>query len=110
MVSNEEDIQESLKILLSTSLGERVMQPDYGCDLNNYLFEEISYGIITRLKTMLSKAILNHEPRINVGEIIISESKEVHGLLLININYIIKSTNSRDNMVYPFYINEATNL
>ncbi|MFK0731362.1 MAG: GPW/gp25 family protein [Gloeotrichia echinulata GP01] len=108
MVSEEEDIIQSLEIILSTSPAERIMQPDFGCDLNQFLFDEISQGLITRIRGIIENAILYHEPRIEVDDIDIFES-EKEGLLLIKISYTIRRTNSRFNLVYPFYINEANN-
>lgn len=108
MVSEYEDIRQSLQILLSTGLGERVMQEDFGCDLAWILFEEIDQSLINSLNSIISDAILYHEPRITLDNLDVSESPEQPGLLLINITYTIKSTNSRFNMVYPFYVNEAS--
>jgi phage baseplate assembly protein W len=108
MVSGAEDIQQSLQILLSTSLGERMMQEEFGCDLNSVLFEEIDQGLINALTSIVTDAILYHEPRITLEELDISESSAEPGLLLIQIDYTIRGTNSRFNLVYPFYIQEAT--
>ena len=108
VVSGTEDIHQSLQILLSTRLGERVMQDDFGCDLQHVLFEEIDQGLINSVTGIISDAILYHEPRITMDKLDVSESETESGLLLISIEYTIRSTNSRFNMVYPFYINEAT--
>lgn len=108
MVSGAVDIHQSLQILLSTRLGERVMQDEFGCDLSYVLFEEVDQSLVNSLTRLISDAILYHEPRINLDSLDVSESKTEQGLLLIGIEYTIRSTNSRFNMVYPFYINEAT--
>lgn len=110
MVSDAEDIQQSLQILLSTRLGERVMQEEFGCDLLHVLFEEIDQSLINTLKRLITNAILYHESRIELNKLDISESNDKAGLLLIRLDYTIRGTNSRFNMVYPFYINEATIL
>lgn len=107
-VSGVDDIYQSLQILLSTRLGERVMQDEFGCDLNNVLFEEMDQGLVNSLTSLISDAILYHEPRITLDNLDVSESEAEQGLLLISIGYTVRSTNSRYNMVYPFYINEAT--
>jgi uncharacterized protein len=109
MVSGVEDIHQSLQILFSTGLGERVMQEEFGCDLQHVQFEEIDQSLVNSLRKMIIDAILYHEPRIDLDELDISESEAHHGLLLISIHYTIRGTNSRFNMVYPFYINEAAN-
>jgi phage baseplate assembly protein W len=106
-VSEAEDIHQSLQILLATSSGERVMQEDFGCDMNSALFEEVDQSLVNRLTGHISDAILYHEPRISLDGLDVSESESEQGLLLIRIDYSIRSTNSRYNMVYPFYLNEA---
>jgi phage baseplate assembly protein W len=108
MVSGMDDIHQSLEILLATRLGERVMQDEYGCDLTAVLFEEIDQGLINSLTSLISDAILYHEPRIELDRLDISEDQATEGLLLISLDYTVRSTNSRFNLVYPFYLNEAT--
>ncbi len=107
MVSGVEDIHQSLQILLSTQRGERILQEEYGCDLNEVLFEEMDQGLINTLTNVIADAILYHEPRISLDKLDISESESERGLLLISLEYTVRSTNSRFNMVYPFYLNEA---
>ncbi len=108
IVSGNEDIQQSLKILLSTRLGERVMREDYGCDLTDMLFEEVDQSLINALTTLVTDAILYYEPRIVMNRLDVSDSGIEEGLLLISIDYTVSATNSRYNMVYPFYLNEAS--
>ena len=107
LVTGFEDIHQSLQILLSTRMGERVMQDDFGCDLTNVLFAEIDQDLVNNLTSLISDAILYHEPRITLDRLDISESDSQQGLLLISIEYTVRNTNSRFNMVFPFYINEA---
>ncbi|MBK6931916.1 MAG: GPW/gp25 family protein [Saprospirales bacterium] len=110
MVSNVDDINQSLHILLSTSLGERVMQPDYGCNLQDYQFEPANNSLIGFLKDLIQRAILYYEPRIVVEKITITEPGSfdlIEGLLRISIDYVITSENSRYNYVYDFYLKEA---
>jgi len=107
MVSDAEDIHQCLQILLSTAPGERVMWDDFGCDLNGQMFEEINQGLINSLTGLISDAVLNHEPRITLNGVDVSESEFQPGMLLISLDYSVRSTNSRYNMVYPFYLNEA---
>lgn len=107
MVSDEEDIEQSLKILLSTRHGERIMQPEYGCNLDVLLFEPVTTSLITFVKDLIEKAVLYHEPRIDLKRTDIKTDRIMEGLLLIELDYVIRSTNSRYNLVYPFYLNEA---
>ncbi len=106
-VAGEDDIQQSLQILLSTSLGERVMQDTFGCDLHVLLFEEVDQSLVNTMQQIVTDAILYHEPRINLDDLDVSESDAEQGLLLISVTYTVRTTNSRFNLVYPFYINEA---
>lgn len=108
--SDEKDIQESLEIILSTRLGERIMKPSFGCNLDELLFKSLDLSLITSVKNLVENAILYFEPRIDVNSINIENSNDTEGLLLIEIDFTVRSTNSRTNMVYPFYRVEATNL
>lgn len=109
LVRDAEDIEQSLKILLSTSLGERVMQPSYGCNLRDYQFEPVSNTFLGFLKDMVERAILFFEPRILVENISITQPDLTANeeKILISIDYVIAGTNSRNNFVYDFYLREA---
>lgn len=106
MLSDEADIQSSLEILLSTRLGERVMQPTYGCNLDEMLFEPLTTTLKTYIADLIRTAILYHEPRITVNKVDMTESNDLEGLVLIKLEYTVKSTNSRYNYVYPYYKQE----
>lgn len=110
MVSDVEDIRQSLFILLSTSLGERVMLPEYGCNLTDYQFEPINNTFLGFLHDLVRRAILFYEPRIEVNKISITEADDFgiyDGKLIIEVEYTIAGTNSRYNYVYDFYLKEA---
>jgi len=108
MTSDEEDIQKSLEILISTRLGERVMQPGYGCNMEHLLFEPLTLSLKTYMRDLLQTAILYHEARIKLDKLDMSESADLEGVVLIKITYTVKATNSRFNYVYPYYKNEAS--
>ena len=110
MISNEEDIKSSLHVLLTTRLGERIMLPNYGCNLEVLLFESLTRTLITYTVDLIKTAILYHEPRIEVVKIDISETDPLEGKLIVSIDYIVRATNSRTNMVFPFYKEEGTNI
>ena len=112
-VAAEKDIEESLHILLSTTPGERLMQPTYGCGLKSHVFDEINESTVTVITDLIKRAILFFEPRIVVEQITVdTENEEDHrnGLIRIHISYIVRSTNNRHNIVYPFYFTEGTNV
>lgn len=102
------DIEESLRILLSTRPGERVVSADYGCDLSPLLYEPLNLTLKTRIKEIINVAILHFETRIELLDVDITESSEEEGLLLLAISYEISGTNSRYNLVFPFYKNEGS--
>jgi phage baseplate assembly protein W len=110
MLEDETDIESSLEVLLSTRLGERIMVPDYGCNLEELLFSPLNLSVKTYVTDLIKTAILYHEPRIDAKKIQIEPADELNGVLLINIEYIIRSTNSRRNMVFPFYKEEGSEL
>ena len=110
MAEAESDIQESLFVLLSTSPGERIMQPDYGCGLRDMVWENFDSSTVTDLVDRVERAILFFEPRIVVDEVAVDLSREDEGILSIDVHYRVRGTNNRSNMVYPFYFLEGTNL
>ena len=110
LVSQVEDIEQSLHILLSTTPGERVMQPAYGCGLMRMVFTNINESTATEIKDMVARAILFFEVRITLNEVDIDWSDIANGLLRLQLDYTVRTTNTRSNMVYPFYLREGTNL
>ncbi len=110
MLEDEADIKSSLEILLSTRLGERVMVPNYGCNLDELLFKPLTLTLKTFVIDLIKTAILYHEPRIELNKIEIDPSNELEGELLINLDYTVRATNSRRNMVFPFYKEEGNEL
>lgn len=110
MVSAEEDIGESLRLLLGTTPGERVMQPSFGCGLKAHVYDSINESTITILKDVISRAILFFEPRVVLDHILVDSSAEMEGRLDFQIAYTVISTNTRHNIVYPFYLREGTDV
>ncbi len=110
MLEGEADIASSLEILLSTRPGERVMLPEYGCNLDELMFESLDTRMKTLMADKIESAILYHEPRIKLEDVQIEESREHDGVVFITIVYRVKSTNSRFNFVYPYYKDEGTDI
>lgn len=109
MSEAEEDVEESLHILLGTYPGERLMRPDYGCRLRDYCFRNVEETTIAQLDEEIRNAIDNFEPRVTV-ENTDYKMDDVNDILQIIIDYKVIATNSRRNLVYPFYINEGTDI
>ncbi|MGN6352886.1 MAG: GPW/gp25 family protein [Parafilimonas sp.] len=110
LTSDELDIQRSLQILLATKKGERVMQPDYGCNLDEMVFEPMTTTFKTYIREMIRTAIIYYEARINLNNVTVDDSRQTEGVIVIALDYTIRTTNSRFNFVYPYYINEGTEL
>jgi phage baseplate assembly protein W len=108
MTSGVVNIRQSLWVLLSTTIGERIMLAPYGSNLQSWVFSSLTETTANQMIAMIAKAILDWEPRINVNSIDITELDPLNGQLGILIDFIIIRTNTRANMVYPFYLNEAT--
>ena len=110
MLEQEADIASSLEILLSTIPGERVMLPQYGCNLEELVFESLDTRMKTLMADKVESAILYHEPRIELEKVQLDDSREQEGVVLIEIVYRVKATNSRFNFVFPFYKLEGTDI
>ncbi|MDR8390612.1 GPW/gp25 family protein [Aliifodinibius sp. S!AR15-10] len=105
----ERDIKESLTILLSTTRGERVMRPDYGTTVHDLMFEPLDVSTATLVGEEIKKAILLHEPRVFV-ENVEAVQESLTGFIEVTIEYTIIATNTRANLVFPFYLNEGTDI
>lgn len=110
MLKDEEDIQSSLHILLTTRIGERVMQPTYGCNLDELVFESLTTTFKSYIRDLVMTAILFHEPRIKLNNVTLDDSRELEGIILIEIDYTIRSTNTRFNFVFPYYKKEGSDI
>lgn len=110
MAEYEEDIKQSLRILLSTRPGERIMHPTFGCGLHAMIFESISTNTVTEIKDVIERAILFFETRITLNTIDVAVDDVYEGRIDIILDYTIRSVNTRANMVYPFYFSEGTEL
>lgn len=110
MTSEETDVQRSLQILLSTRQGERVMLPDYGCNLDEMIFEPMTTTFKTYISEMVKTAILFYEARIDLNSVTVDDSNETEGVIVLVIDYTIRTTNSRFNFVYPYYKIEGTEI
>lgn len=110
MESGEEDIRQSIFILLSTNPGERLMNPAYGCGLQGMIFERFTHAVKNKISDMVSRAILIFEPRVILDKVDVVLVSLLEGRVNIIIEFTVITTNTRHNIVYPFYIGEGTNL
>lgn len=108
MVQSETDIAESLRILMNTRPGERIMQPAYGCRIHDYVFELNNSETHAAIETAIRQAILFFEPRITLHHVRLDATDWMEGHLSVALDYTVDQSNSRSNMVFPFYIGEGT--
>jgi phage baseplate assembly protein W len=104
---HEQRIEESIYIVLSTSRGERVMLPDFGCGIHDRLFAPNNPGTLAMVEKNVREALVAGERRIDVLDVFTEVGPENPNLLLIRISYRIRANNAVGNLVYPFYIGEA---
>jgi hypothetical protein len=100
------NIRESLRIITGTALGERVMRPDFGCALDDEVFGAMNSNRLAWIENVVRRAILLHEPRIDAERIAVTPDA-AGGRLNIEIDYRVRGVNSRFNMVFPFYLEQA---
>ena len=110
MVVAEQDIRQSIFILLETEPGERVHRYDFGCGIRQFMFEPMTQTIQTLLRDRIEKAVMLYEPRINLLQVDLDMSHEKEGIIYIVLDYMVLKTNRRSNIVYPFYLREGTDI
>ena len=110
MSKDDDDIAESLYILLSTLPGERLMNPEYGCDLHSQVFKNITNSTKVIIEDLIATAILYFEPRVRLISVDVNDRGQMQGMITVSITYEVKGVNSRRNMEYPFYLAEGTDL
>jgi phage baseplate assembly protein W len=103
----EESVRQSILIILGTAKGERVMRPDFGCGIHDLVFATMSASTIGRVDREVHEALLRHEPRIDVLGVTVTPDA-TGGVLLIDIEYEVRATNTAFNLVYPFYLQQGT--
>jgi uncharacterized protein len=104
MAAGEEGVRQSIWTILSTAPGERLMRPDFGCGIHDLVFGVNSPGTATAVSGAVREALAVWEPRIDVLDVFAAPDPAEPSVLLIEINYQVRTTNSRFNLVYPFYV------
>jgi phage baseplate assembly protein W len=109
ITSDEALIDQSIKIILGTNPGERVMRPDFGAGLNAFVFEPINTTTLEALRKRVQDSLVDWEPRIDVQSVKLTTdaSPGERGIVWIDVTYRVRTTNTLRNLVYPFYIAEG---
>ncbi len=105
--SYEEDIEEAVRIILMTRKGERMMQPDFGCGVQDYLFDSMDATSMSSMEGEIQDALVRWEPRIREIQVKVQMDPYAEARLNIRISYIVRSTNNPYNLVFPYYLNEG---
>jgi Bacteriophage baseplate protein W len=108
MSSDLANIRQCLRVLLSTNLGERIMLATYGTGLRLKVFAALTETLANDLRSLVEKAILDWEPRIDVLRVDVQEVAPLQGELAISVDFVVRKTNARSNMVFPFYLREGS--
>jgi phage baseplate assembly protein W len=103
----EEDVRQAILIILGTDPGERVMRPDFGAGLNAFVFEPMNFTTLEALRKRVEDSLIDWEPRIDVEKVTV-EAVPDEGKVLIDVRYRVRATNSHQNLVFPFYLEEGT--
>lgn len=106
-VAFEEDIRQSILIILETAPGERVMRPNFGCGIHELVFSAVDSTVIQRIRSMVEEALRRCEARIEVLGVTVDEAATSEGKLLIELEYRVRKTNQVGNLVFPFYFREG---
>lgn len=104
LVEHEEAIWQSIWMILGTAPGERVMRPEFGCGIHDLVYAVNSAGTAGRIAHEIRQALLRWEPRIEVLDVTADSDTTQPNKLLIKIEYRVRTTNNRFNLVYPFYL------
>lgn len=104
LTSDENEIQQAIYIILSTAPGERVMRPDFGCRIFEFIFAPANDATAAQVAAEVRSALGRWEPRIEVQDVIVTPSPSTYGILLIEVQYIIKASRDERSLVFPFYL------
>jgi uncharacterized protein len=104
----EEDIRQAILIILGTDHGERVMRPDFGAGLREFVFEPLNQTTCQLVKTRVTETLVAWEPRIDVVDVNVHPGANQPNLLLVEMTYRLRATNTLQNLVYPFYLMEGS--
>jgi len=107
MEGGEDNIERSVRLILGTAKGERVMRPEFGCDIHDQVFSALSPATLNRIEESVRSALVRWEPRIDVESVDATPDANNPNKVMVDIEYWIQRTNSRSNMVYPFFVQEG---
>jgi uncharacterized protein len=110
LAKDEQDIDQAIQLILGTAPGERPMRPEFGCGVHDFVFDSIDANTIGRMEEAIRSALDRWEPRIGVLRVEFDLTQSGNGLLIIDIVFTVRATNTERNLVYPFYVIPAEEM
>jgi len=104
MTNGASDIDSSLRMVITTAPGERLMRPEFGCRIWELVFEPINANTLGLMGEAVREAVARWEPRVTLNDVRIEPRPGTVGVVQIELDYVIRATNDRRNLVYPFYV------
>ena len=104
----EVDVREAIQLILGTSVGERAMRPAFGGGLESYVFESMSVTVLGKIQNTVFQSLVAYEQRIQVLNVSVNQSPGDRGTLLIAVDYKVRATNTKYNLVFPFYLQQPS--
>ncbi len=102
LVGGIEELERSMTVVISTAPGERPFRPKFGCRIWELMFEPINEATMGLMEMYVEEALRMWEPRVDIDQILV-EPATVDGAVMIDVSYVVRATNDRRNLVYPFY-------
>ena len=104
LVSDERELEESIRLILGTAYGERPMRPEFGCAIHDYIFAGTDPSTASQIAHEVHRSLRRWEPRIDLHDVAVAPDDRDRGVLYIDIMYSVKGSNDRRNLVFPFYV------
>ena len=103
-VEGESCVLQAIHMILGTGLGERVMRPDFGCEIHDLVFAVNSARTASLIESMVRQALVRLEPRIDVLKVTAEGDEGESAVIRIEVEFVVRATNSRFNRVFPFFL------
>jgi len=104
MSEGPSDLDRSIRVVIATAPGERVMRPEFGCRVWEMLFEPVTPNLLGQMAQAVRDALAQWEPRATIEDVVVRQDDDDHALVHIGVQYVVKATNDKRNLVYPFYV------
>ncbi len=104
LVRDEREIEESIRLILGTAIGERPMRPEFGCGIHDYIFAPTDATTAGRIAYEVRAALTRWEPRIEVADVVVDTAADDPAVLYIDVRYTVTNSNDPRNLVFPFYV------